>query len=357
MRSLTTVVFLISTSIVLVLGLGSPFVSCNPQKTADEGRAANALQKDQHEDSETAFQSGPERKNRDQKFTPADLDLLKERSSWQKASEAKQDGVIKHIEKKLGKAYRWLETKSYTCNGESARIATFVHIKSGLHLNLIPGGHYSMGSKNGEDSEKPVHKVKIKPFLIGRSEVRQLFWDKIGGSDERSNKGPLLPIEMVSWIEAQKWLKKAAGKLRLPSESEWEYACRSSATAAGTTTAYSWGKKIDDSYCWYATNCDNKGKKTRDVTAHLKTKKLNSFGLADMSGNVWEWCQDHWIDNYSKGPKDSAPRTNTGSEHVTRGGAWGSEGEYLRSAHRSSDSKDTQATDLGFRVARSLILP
>ena len=105
----------------------------------------------------------------------------------------------------------------------------------------------------------------------------------------------------------------------MTSESEWEYACRGTGHPAGTTTQYFWGDEMDDSYCWYG---ENSGKKTHAVTEHMN--KANAFGLVDMSGNVWEWCQDKRINNYNNGPRDSLPRTSDSSYRVYRGGGWAS---------------------------------
>ena len=249
------------------------------------------------------------------KVTKADFTILTNREKWNKADPERQDAVISIVTNKLGAEYKFVETKTYECGGQKHRIATFKHVKSGLLMNLIPGGTYVMGD-DGEDKasyEKPAHKVTIKAMLIGCYEVRQSCWDKVSGADERDFKGPDLPMKMVSWNDCQAWLKKAGGRLRLPSESEWEYACRS-----GTTTQYYWGNDFDESYCWYGYDKGNSNKKTHAVTGH--DGKENAFGLVDMSGNVWEWCQDVWIDNYKNGPGDSQPRSGNESYRVRRGG-------------------------------------
>jgi formylglycine-generating enzyme required for sulfatase activity len=127
-------------------------------------------------------------------------------------------------------------------------------------LNLIPGGTFQMGDGESEyEWERPAHRVMIKPMLIGRFPVRQAEWTRFsekkstwfGFSNDSENpsefKGPDNPVESVSWDDVQNWLKKAGGGLRLPSESEWEYACRGTGHPAGTTTQYFWGAEMDDS--------------------------------------------------------------------------------------------------------------
>lgn len=271
--------------------------------------------------------------------------ILKDLDYWLGASAEKQDAVIGSIARAL-KGYKWIETKDYECGGLRCRIATFEHLRSGLLLNLIPGGTYTMGSESGDSDERPAHKVTIQPMLVGKHEVRQGCWDKVGGEDKRAWTGRDLPIEGVSWTAASDWLKKAGGGLRLLSESEWEYACR----AARVQTKYPWGQSMDNSYCWYEKNSQ---KQTHPVTAH--SGKTNAFGLVDMPGNVWEWCQDQWVDNYDKGPKDAKPRLSTiSSERVARGGSWSLNEAHCRSANRISCSPTYQDSVMGFRVACSL---
>ena len=277
------------------------------------------------------------------KVTKANSTILTSREKWNKASPERQDAVISIVTNKLGAEYKFVETKTYECGGQKHRIATFKHVKSGLLMNLIPGGTYVMGDGHARADEKPAHKVTIKAMLIGRYEVRQSCWDKVGGTAKPRFKGADLPMESVSWDDCQAWLKKAGGGLRLPSESEWEYACRS-----GTTTQYFWGDKMDDSYCWYE---NNSGAATHPVTAHAN--KTNAFGLADMSGNVWEWCQDQWVNDYKNGPRDSQPRTGNSSYRVFRGGGWYDGASNCRSAVRSYYTPTYRYYSVGVRVART----
>jgi formylglycine-generating enzyme required for sulfatase activity len=180
--------------------------------------------------------------------------------------------------------------------------------------------------------------------------VTQAQWQKIGGNNPSEFMGADNPVEQVPWDDIQKsWLKKAGDGLRLPSESEWEYACRGTGHPAGTTTQYFWGDEMDDSYCWYE---GNSGSRTHAVTEH--TNKTNAFGLVDMSGHVWEWCEDQWVNNYNNGPRDSQPRTSDSSGRVVRGGCWYDYAGDCRSANRDYDTPSYRYDSIGFRVSRTL---
>jgi formylglycine-generating enzyme required for sulfatase activity len=158
-------------------------------------------------------------------------------------------------------------------------------------------------------------------------------------------------VKQVSWDDCR--LVAYAAGLRLPSEAEWEYACR-----AGTTTKYFWavphrrtggsGDEMDDSYCWYKGNSESR---THAVTEH--TNKANAFGLVDMSGHVWEWCEDQWIGDYKNGPYDSLPRTSNSPYRVLRGGCWLYGKGNCRSAFRFNYAPENRFHTVGFRVART----
>lgn len=280
------------------------------------------------------------------------LGCLQDRLIWKQCSELVQDFAVKEVEERLSPDYSLLETRRYDCAGLSHRIASFIHAKSGLILNLIPGGCFIMGDDNsGYENERPAHQAKIDPLLIGRFPVRQSCWDRIGGEDEREFLGSDIPIDSVSWNECQDWLVKAGGSLRLPSEAEWEYACR-----GGSTTQYFWGEEMDNAYCWYSENCRSDGKQTTDVSLHFDTKSWNSFGLVDMSGHIWEWCLDQWKEHYRNGPFNALPQSGSKTTRVGRGGGWRNFASSCRSAYRFKIKPSKRRNVLGFRVARSLSL-
>ncbi|MBC8277088.1 MAG: SUMF1/EgtB/PvdO family nonheme iron enzyme, partial [FCB group bacterium] len=188
---------------------------------------------------------------------------------------------------------------------------------SGMTFVKIPGGSFRMGSNESKD-EKPVHSVSIKPFYMMTTEVTQKMWKELMGSNPSHFKGDNLPVEKVSWNDCQKFIEKLnqrdPGKgYRLPTEAEWEYACR-----AGTTTKYYSGNSESDlkRAGWYS---GNSGKKTHIVGQ----KSPNSWGLYDMSGNVWEWCTDWYHNSYSGAPTDGSAWISPSSTYrVLRGGSW-----------------------------------
>jgi len=226
----------------------------------------------------------------------------------------------------------------------------FTSPSTGMEFVLITAGKFMMGSPSVDqdryDDEGPAHEVIIKnPFYMGKYPVTQKQWEKVMGSNPSKFRGEDRPVESVSWNGVQEFIKKlnekeSAGKYRLPSESEWEYACR-----AGTTTRYSFGddeSKLDD-YAWYS---ENSGYETHPVGQ----KKPNFWGLYDMHGNVWEWCKDNWHKNY-----DGAPSDGSAGEvgRVYRGGCWISIAGFCRSAIRGRNVPDLRVGNLGFRVLRN----
>lgn len=274
------------------------------------------------------------------------LEPLNDRLIWNECSEPLQDLAINEVRERLEPDYEWLETRVYSCVGLSHRIASFTHLKSGLVLNLLPGGAYTMGDNEGErEFEKAAHPVKIRPILMGRFLVTQACWDKVGGPyTEPLFIGPDRPVDSVSWDTAHAWLEMAGGSLRLPSESEWEYACR-----AGTKSRYFWGDEMDDSYCWH-----NNNSLRHTFAGEEHERHPNAFGLIDMSGHLWEWCQDGWVEGYGNGPTNNEPRGGSSSLHVFRGGSYAFEAERCGSARRQAMPKLSGHRYLGLRVARGL---
>ncbi|MBN2109914.1 MAG: formylglycine-generating enzyme family protein [Methanosarcinaceae archaeon] len=188
----------------------------------------------------------------------------------------------------------------------------------GMQFMTIPAGELMMGS-NKYDSEKPVHKVTIPgPFQLGKYPVTQKEWKAVMGRNPSYFKGDDRPVESVSWNDAQEFVKKlnakeGTDKYRLPSEAEWEYACRS-----GKTTKHSIGEassKLDE-FAWYSgydtyKEWDkNKDHVLRNSTQVVGQKKPNPWGICDMHGNVWEWVQDNWHDTYENAPKDGSAWEN-----------------------------------------------
>ncbi|OIQ94439.1 serine/threonine-protein kinase pkn1 [mine drainage metagenome] len=215
----------------------------------------------------------------------------------------------------------------------------------------LPAGSFDMGSNNGEADEKPVHPVAIaQPFAIGKTEVTQAQWHAIMGNDPSyfSTCGDTCPVEQVSWDDAQAFIQKLNARTgkqyRLPTEAEWEYACR-----AGKQQEYC-GSDSADSVSW---NSFNSGSFFFNTPHPVATKQANAFGLFDMSGNVWEWVADNYHDDYNGAPADGSAWMG-GSMHVLRGGSWGYDQKFGRAASRSKFGATYRYYSYGFRLARTL---
>ncbi len=233
-------------------------------------------------------------------------------------------------------------------------------LASGVTLEMvyIPGGTFTMGSPESEenryDNESPQHQVKVPPFYLGKYPVTQAQYKAIMGNNPSSFKGEKRPVEKVTWHNAvefcQKLSQKTGKTYRLPSEAEWEYACR-----AGTTTPFYFGETLTPELANYDGNytyaSGPKGvyrKKTTDVGSFPP----NAFGLYDMHGNVWEWCQDVWHENYNGAPTDGSAWESGGdsSRRMQRGGSWDQSPRYCRCANRSRHNADIRSDNRGFRV-------
>ena len=224
-----------------------------------------------------------------------------------------------------------------------------------LEMVLIPAGEFLMGSpawdNNARADEKPQHRVRItKPFCLGKYKVTQEQWAAVMGSNPSHFNGPKNPVEQVSWDDCQAFLGKlnetTAGqgdKFALPTETQWEYACR-----AGSTTRYYFGEEEGQlgEYAWYDKNSGGQ-------THRVGEKKPNAWGLYDMHGNVWEWCADWYGDDYyGKSPPDDPTGPSEGSYRVLRGGSWCYPAGPCRSAVRNFFAPGIRDYFPGFRVLR-----
>lgn len=234
-----------------------------------------------------------------------------------------------------------------------------------LEMVAIPGGQFLMGSPKNEperrDSESPQHIVTVQPFFMGKFAVTQAQWAAVTALgkvkidlelDPSKFKGANRPVEHVFWDEAIEFCARLSNKTgknyRLPSEAEWEYACR-----AGTTTPFYFGETITTDLANYDGNYTYgsgiKGE-FREQTTDVGIFPPNAFGLYDMHGNVWEWCQDTWHENYNGAPTDSSPWINGNDNNLLRGGAWDYNSSYCRSAFRVKDASGYWYDSMGFRV-------
>lgn len=267
---------------------------------------------------------------------------LDDREAWNRADPFAQDLVIAAIGRLLAPRFEPAGAAVFEAGGEHHRVGRFRHRATGALLHLVPGGTCLVGSLRGAQNERPRHVVRVPPFLVGRYPVLQAEWDRIGGDDARSWEGPDLPIEQVSWNDVQAWLRRAGG-LRLPTEAEWEYACR-----AGTQTEYFWGDEMDPAWCWFGEGAE--------WTTHPPAEhddRANAFGLVDVSGNVFEWCEDGYAP-YDAAPRDASPRRHGGASRVIRGGDGFNRATSCRSAFRSYARATDRGGGIGFRVAASL---
>ena len=235
-----------------------------------------------------------------------------------------------------------------------------------LDMVLIPEGKFIMGTPESEqdsnDSERPQHEVTVSTFFMGRYLVTQEQWRTIMGNNPSRFKGDKRPIERVSWNDAKQFCaqlsEKTPRRYRLPTEAEWEYACR-----AGTSTPFHFGKTITTELANYR-GTDNKeyqwsgsygkgpkGEYREETTPVDKFGNANDFGLCDMHGNVWESCEDTWHSDYKNAPRDGSAWVDEKSNlKVLRGGSWNDNPFVCRSASRNVINPRLDLNRLGFRV-------
>jgi formylglycine-generating enzyme required for sulfatase activity len=238
-----------------------------------------------------------------------------------------------------------------------------------LRMMQIPAGEFLMGSPEGEsdrrNSESPRHRVRVEPFFMGKYPVTQAQYQAVMDINPSYFKGGTCPVEQVSWHDATEFcsrLSRQTEKLyRLPTEAEWEYACR-----AGTTTPFHFGETIttdlanyrgtdNPEYEWSGSYGDGPKGEYRETTTPVEHFDIaNRFGLCDMHGNVWEWCQDHWHDTYEGAPSDGSAwidsEASEDASRVLRGGSWYYNPRICRSATRGSNDAGERDNDNGFRV-------
>jgi formylglycine-generating enzyme required for sulfatase activity len=265
-----------------------------------------------------------------------------------------------------------------------------------LDMMLIPSGTFMMGQTeaekeelirmNGEEdyqkyypNELPRHEVTVPSFFMGKYSITQVQWQIVAGypkidqdldPDPSNFKGPNRPVEQVSWDDATEFCRRLSQQTnrtyRLPSEAEWEYACR-----AGTTTPFHFGETLSDelaNYCPQNREIGGnqyKGVYGRGIEGNYREETMdvgkfpaNKFGLYDMHGNVWEWCEDDWHSDYKDAPSDGSAwleNDRKTSKRLLRGGSWGSFPEYCRSSVRLNVARVNRDNSLGFRV--SCVLP
>jgi formylglycine-generating enzyme required for sulfatase activity len=257
-----------------------------------------------------------------------------------------------------GVAFRNIKIRRLTAHGEGPAAGAMpektINLDLGggvtLPLTLVPAGKFVMGSPDSEKgrdkNEGPQHEVTIsRPFYMSVTEVTQAQYEAVMGKNPSRFKGPTNPVDSVSWDDAVLFCVKLSEKtgkaFRLPTEAEWEYACR-----AGSTTRFSFGDSdsVFGDYAWFGSNSGGK-------TNPVGRKKPNAWGLYDMHGNVYEWCAD-WYGSYSSGASTDPQGAGSGGNRVVRGGAWDyNDAGGFRCAYRINDDPTHRGGRRGFRCA------
>lgn len=222
------------------------------------------------------------------------------------------------------------------------------------YMIQVPGGSFQMGSNDGYDNEKPPHTVSVNTFYIGETEVTQELWKAVMGDNPSTfKKGDNYPVEEVSWNDCQTFIKKlnekTGKKFRLPTEAEWEFAARGGKNGG---TKYSGSDNIDEVAVYYDNSYKLGSNNSAYGTHQVKSKKPNTLGIYDMTGNVWEWCNDWYASGYYKNSPSNNPQgPSSGSIRVLRGGSWYSSAYYCRVAYRRNSRPVYRYSSYGLRLA------
>ncbi len=229
-----------------------------------------------------------------------------------------------------------------------------VFIANGVEFRMVKvnGGTFQMGSTSGYSDETPVHNVTLSDYYIGETEVTQELWQAVMGSNPSSFSGAQRPVEKVSWDDCQTFITKlnqlTGQRFRLPTEAEWEFAAKGGAQSRGYT--YSGSNTIGD-VAWYYDNSYALGSSNPNYGTHdVATKAPNELGIYDMSGNVYEWCQD-WYGSYSSSAQTNPTGPTSGSDRVLRGGGWSSSAEGCRAEYRNKNTPTRRNSYIGLRLA------
>ena len=226
---------------------------------------------------------------------------------------------------------------------DATKPGTLMSNQLGIEFIYVPSGNFVMGSDKGSADERPAHKVTMrKGFYIGRYEITQAQWQSVMGNNPSNFKGEDLPVEQVSWTDAQMFIRKLNERgeafiYRLPTEAEWEYACHAQMGAEGMGQL--------DALAWYFNNSAGK-------THPVGEKQPNAWGLYDTLGNVWEWCEDVYHEGYKGAPTDGSAWLTGGDSRyrVLRGGSWIDNAFYCRANERIRGTPETRQRNSGLRL-------
>ncbi|MEM9273120.1 MAG: formylglycine-generating enzyme family protein [Cyanobacteria bacterium P01_F01_bin.143] len=272
--------------------------------------------------------------------------------------------TVAKLEQQLNRNKETAEWEITEQKGEAQRLIEELNETVTLEMVLIPSGKFIMGAAPREvdssRSERPQHEVKIqKAFMMGKYSITQEQWQAIMGNNPSVFKEDKRPVENISWYQAVEFCDRISQltrrEYRLPSEAEWEYACR-----AGTTTPFHFGETITTDLANYDGNYTYgegvKGEYQQETTTVGKFEIANNFGLCDMHGNVWQWCLDHWHNDYKNAPSDGSAWVSGGKSNrrVLRGGSWLSNPNSCRSATRNVINPEFVSDVISFRVVCSV---
>jgi formylglycine-generating enzyme required for sulfatase activity len=320
----------------------SPSTEARIKEEEEKKRKAEEEEREAEKEAKELKKRIEEEKKRIEKEAKEIEEREKERKKAAKAKKGNED-LARELEKikketasKTIVVAKGISGFEYTGTNKEGK-KEYKHSKTGMVFVEIPGGTFQMGSTNWSFTQ-PIHSVTVPSFLIGKYQVTQAQWKAVMGTNPSYFKGDTLPVERVSWNDCKDFCKKTG--LSLPSEAAWEYACR-----GGSTGNYCFGDSETQlgEYAWYYSNSSNQ-------THPVDTKKPNAYGLHNMHGNVWEWCEDNWHENYQGAPSNGSVWLNSSdSNRVSRGGSWFDDAEYCFSACRCRDDPGYAYRYLGFR--------
>jgi formylglycine-generating enzyme required for sulfatase activity len=273
----------------------------------------------------------------------ASREILTDLRRWDTATSASRRAAAEDVARRLPD-FALSRMETFSCGGQTHEVAIYSHAKSGLEFVLVPVGTFQMGSPETEfhRGEREVrHVVTLThPFLVSRTETTQTVWTRVTGTDPAEHRNTNCPVENVSWRDVQAFCDDC--RVRLPTEAEWEYACR-----AGSTTAFAYGDERLGECGWYEINSGNS-------THPVGEKRSNAFGLFDMHGNVFEWCADWYGPISAAAATDPAGPADTGVR-VFRGGAFSRPARDARSAFRFGfEGAGHRFPQVGFRPVKTV---
>lgn len=257
-------------------------------------------------------------------------EILSDWTLYENAALRDQDYIFERVGELLGENFKAVTPQVFRCGGKSFRLQTYRHELTRVFFRLIPGGLFTMGVRDVDyefqralrldpqfrrewvSHASPACRVKVPPMLVGATELSHGQWLSIFEEEDLNQKNVDYAMAGLSWEAAQNWLKKAGDGFRLPSEAEWEYAAR-----AGTRGRFFWGDEVDPRYLFCRPHARKRPSK---VTGRVKYP--NAFGLSDTLGNLWEFCEDSYVDNYSEQPLNGAPQRRKHALITRRGGCF-----------------------------------